>query len=335
MQAFAQTPPPVEEGEAALVQQGAAQGGGDFDAFVQVSSKHRLKVSSLDASSTEFSTLYKAMSKYVSAIWVDPDSKKPLAQNGAFIQQSTDASQDPMASQQAQNDDNLAAFEGLKGKAEEALQKLRDEEAKKQSEHTVNMASLKQAIALAENNVDEEAKKQARISEEKATAEGELDEATTSKAADEKTLAEIQHECQEESVAYEMKVKDGAAEMAAIQKAKDILAERVTVLIQVKARSREVPSDDVTSKHAQQKTRQALVQHFRDLGNRLHSLAMLNLVTVAAQDPMENVKNLLTDLIAKLEKEAKEAADLHAFCQAEKKKTKAAMEKKTMELDKP
>merc|ERR1719321_575373 len=61
---------------------------------------------------------------------------------------------------------------------------------------------------------------------------------------------------------------------------------------------------------------------------------MLNLVTVAAQDPMENGKNLLTDLIAKLEKEAKEAADLHAFCQAEKKKTSAAMEKKTMEIEK-
>merc|ERR1719310_817823 len=49
---------------------------------------------------------------------------------------------------------------------------------------------------------------------------------------------------------------------------------------------------------------------------------------------MENVKTLLTDLIAKLEKEAKEAADLHAFCQEEKKKTKAAMEKKTMEIEK-
>jgi septal ring factor EnvC (AmiA/AmiB activator) len=63
-------------------------------------------------------------------------------------------------------------------------------------------------------------------------------------------------------------------------------------------------------------------------------MAMLNLVTVAAQDPMENVKGLLTDLIAKLEKEAKEAADLHAFCSAEKKKTKASMEKKTMEIEK-
>merc|ERR1719183_542186 len=92
--------------------------------------------------------------------------------------------------------------------------------------------------------------------------------------------------------------------------------------------------DDVSSTVKTRKTRQHLINHFRTLGNKLHSLAMLNLVTVSAQDPMENVKNLLTELIGKLEKEAKEAADLHAFCQEEKKKTKAAMEKKTMEIEK-
>jgi len=83
-----------------------------------------------------------------------------------------------------------------------------------------------------------------------------------------------------------------------------------------------------------QKTRQHLINHFRTLGNNLHSLAMLNLVSVSAQDPMDKVKNLLTDLIAKLEKEAKEAADLHAFCGAEKKKTTAALNKKNMEIEK-
>merc|ERR1719156_276520 len=92
--------------------------------------------------------------------------------------------------------------------------------------------------------------------------------------------------------------------------------------------------DDVSSTGKTQKMRKHLINYFRNLGNKLHSLAMLNLVTVSAQDPMENVKNLLTELIAKLEKEAKEAADLHAFCQAEKKKTTAAMEKKTMEIEK-
>merc|ERR1719217_691302 len=82
------------------------------------------------------------------------------------------------------------------------------------------------------------------------------------------------------------------------------------------------------------KLRQKLVNHFRTLGNKIHSIAMLNLVSVAAQDPMENVKGLLKDLIAKLEKEAAEAESLHQFCQEEKKKTTAALKKKNMELEK-
>merc|ERR1719421_2279956 len=103
------------------------------------------------------------MTLLVNSVWVDPESKKNLAtldkNNGAALVQEQ---QDPaaaegggMAGQQAANNENLAAFEGLKGKAEEALQKQRDEETKKQSEHDINMMSLKQAIALAENNVDD------------------------------------------------------------------------------------------------------------------------------------------------------------------------------------
>merc|ERR1719482_921679 len=38
-------------------------------------------------------------------------------------------------------------------------------------------------------------------------------------------------------------------------------------------------------------------------------------------------------LIEKLEKEAKEAADLHEFCKAEKEKTSKAIKKKTMTID--
>merc|ERR1719181_412311 len=264
---------------------------------------------------------------------MDPGSKKNLAsleQNSAFVQEEPGG--DAMAAQVAQNEANLAAFEGLKGKAEEALQKQRDEETKAQSEHDIQVMSIKQAIALAENNVDDAKKERARLAEEKAKAEEEKADAEASKAADEKSLEETTQECEATSAAWATRQKEAAAEMAAIEKAKEILASRVTVLIQVKVADR--TPDDVSSTVKTQKMRKHLISHFRTLGNKLHSMAMLNLVTVSAQDPMENVKTLLTDLIAKLEKEAKEAADLHAFCQAEKKKTTAAMEKKTMEVEK-
>merc|ERR1719335_729546 len=56
---------------------------------------------------------------------------------------------------------------------------------------------------------------------------------------------------------------------------------------------------------------------------------MLNLVSVASVQPLDKVKGLIKDMIAKLEKEAAEAAAQHEFCEAEKAKNKAATEKAT------
>merc|ERR1719428_1847567 len=84
----------------------------------------------------------------------------------------------------------------------------------------------------------------------------------------------------------------------------------------------------------EQKARQDLITHFRSLGAKMKSMAMLNLVSVASEEPMDQVKGLISDLIEKLEKEAAEAANLHAFCEAEKEKNKKAKKKKTATIDK-
>jgi chromosome segregation ATPase len=338
--AFTATPPPVVEGEAALIQNQSPAA--TFDAFLQTDSKTK------NAEETEnrvkFEKLKKALTIMVNVVWKDPGSKKNLAaleNNGVFVQEDAAPDADAhdglpegesagaaMEAQIAQNEANLAAFEGLKGKAEESLQRMRDEETKAQSEHDIQVMTLKQEIALAEDNIKDAKTTRARLAEEKAKCEEEKADVEASKAADEKSLEETIQECDATSAAWATRQKEAAAEMAAIEKAKEILASRVTVFIQVKI------ADSISSTTKSVKTRQALINHFRGLGNKLHSLAMLNLVSVAAQDPMEKVKNLLTELLAKLEKEAKEAADLHAFCQAEKKKTKAAMDKKNMEIEK-
>merc|ERR1719359_2061853 len=151
--------------------------------------------------------------------------------------------------------------------AEESLQKARDEETKTQGEHDVQMMTLKQAIALAENNVDDAKKEKSRLSQEKAEAEEEKADVEASKAADEKSLAETKLECEQTSEAWAARQKEAAAEMSAIEKAKEILASRVTVLIQVKLADKSTAPDDLSSEGIKQrmksqKTRQALVNHF-------------------------------------------------------------------------
>merc|ERR1719160_955675 len=154
------------------------------------------------------------------------------------------------------SNDNLAAFEMLKGKAEEALSKMREAENTEQHNHDLRIQSLTQAIHLAEDKTADAKRDHARVSEEKADAEHELVETEASKAADEKTLAGLKHECDEGALSWDTRQKNAKAEQAAIMKAKDILASRVTVLVQRKQGS---PGDVAKFNAQTQKTREVLI----------------------------------------------------------------------------
>merc|ERR1719298_77451 len=81
------------------------------------------------------------------------------------------------------------------------------------------------------------------------------------------------------------------------------------------------------------RVRQTLMNHFRNLGTKLHSLSMLNMVSAASVQPMDKVKGLIKELIAKLTKEAADAASTHKWCEEENKKNKEAKEKTTDKLE--
>merc|ERR1719355_316268 len=85
----------------------------------------------------------------------------------------------------------------------------------------------------------------------------------------------------------------------------------------------------VSAEKKDERIRQTLLMHFRNLGSKLHSLSLLNMANAVAADPLAKVKGLISDLIAKLEEEAAEAASTHAFCEEENKKNAKA--KKTAE----
>merc|ERR1719161_605485 len=331
------TPPPVGETTPAPA-----------EALLQRSNRfHHLLIDPVKHDVVSLARLQRALTEMVNAVWVDPQSQKALGTVHELLQEDGLMNQDPEATpvptaalgadQAAQmnenSNSNLAAFEMLKGKAEEALSKMREAEATEQHNHDLRIQSLTQAIQLAEDKTEDAKRDHARISEEKADAEHELVETEASKAADEKTLAGLKHECDEGATNWDTRQKNAKAEQAAIMKAKDILASRVTVLVQQGANGQE-PVDVAKFNAQTQRTREVLIDHFRMLGSELHSIAMLNLVSVASQEPMAQVKGLLKDLIGKLTKEAAEAASLHEFCKEEKTKTAEAKDKKNDLIDK-
>eukprot|EP00746_Dinoflagellata_sp_MGD_P162201 gnl/MRDRNA2_/MRDRNA2_89650_c0_seq1.p1 gnl/MRDRNA2_/MRDRNA2_89650_c0~~gnl/MRDRNA2_/MRDRNA2_89650_c0_seq1.p1 ORF type:complete len:758 (+),score=294.23 gnl/MRDRNA2_/MRDRNA2_89650_c0_seq1:99-2372(+) len=359
------TPPPVSEEEAAAAAEGEAGAAG----FIQDSDDSSSLAASFAAESllqknvgaqinrhtpltqemlhgANMPRLLKIMEKAVSSFSADIDTHKK-GDNGAFMQQS----EDPLAGlgqaaggensgpvveeEKADPKEQLAAFGGLKKKAEKALQKERDGEVNAQQAFSMNKQALTDQINLAKYKEEDCKKDKMELSEEKAEAEKEIATIAETKAADEKYLKKLVNECTASSHAWDVRQSEAKAEMAAIEKAKEILASRVTVFAQTEAAT-------VTKKHQQPsppadmqlaKTRQTLINHFRSLGNRLKSLSMLNMVSVASAQPMDKVKGLISDLIAKLEKEAAEAADTHAFCQEEKTKNDAAIKKHGDKID--
>lgn len=346
------TPPPVPvEGGASFVQ--SVQDGYDVDPLAEAEALLQKKVTHVKVNNHKHTVLTQEMVQGADFKGANMDRllavmtrtvesfSKQKSSNAALVQQ------DPLAGlggaaggeggggpveEEAGFDPkkNMIAFEGLKKKAEKALQDERDGEVNAQQAYSMNKQALKDQLMLLADKEADSKKDKMELSEEKEEAIGELAEIAETKKADEEYLDKLVNECTASSHAWDVRQAEAKAEMAAIEKAKEILASRVTVLVQ-KVQSTKRMKDDApiaapTDLNAA-KLRQTLINHFTSLGHRLQSISMLNLVSVAKAQPFDKVKGLLEDLIAKLEKEAEEAANTHAFCQEEKKKNDEGIKK--------
>jgi len=340
------TPPPVAaegEAEAGLVQEPSDDDTEEVEptegyaTLVQVD-RHtghahgRLQIPKLTQSMLKGADLGKlkdAMAKVITSLGKDPETQKNINAVSGFIQQAqepenVEVSAEAMAGQQENTENNINAFEGLKKKAEEALQRERDGEAQKIHDHEMTMMTLKDEQKISKDKTEDCKKDRARLAEEKGEAEGVKATNEEARAVDEKNLKALCTECDNAASAWETRQTEASNEMAAIEKAKEILASRVKVFIQKTAHA--APEHRMMEG---QKIRQTLINHFRGMGQKLGSLSMLNLVSVASTQPLDKIKGLIKGMIEKLEKEAAEAASIHEFCNEEKKKNEEATKKNT------
>merc|ERR1719321_748053 len=120
------------------------------------------------------------MSRMVNAVWTDPQSQKalgvvqkgfvqdgqveePPAEEAATPLPTVEVSGEAMASFQESAANNLQAFETLKGKAQESLEKARNEELMAQHNHRLRMQSLQEAINIADDKVGDYKQEKSRL----------------------------------------------------------------------------------------------------------------------------------------------------------------------------
>merc|ERR550514_314877 len=233
----------------------------------------------------------------------------------------------------------LEKVEEMKEKAEDSLSDARNSETKAQHTFDMMAQSLTDAIKVSKDKLAAAKSGIEVATEESGEANGELVETMKAKAADEKYVESLKMECEQAATEWAARQASAKEEMAVIDKAKDILASRVKVFVQVggavavKRSARgdgEVEDDD--SRVAAARSR--VVEELRNLSRKYRSYALMELTTAAQADPFEKIKGLIEDMIAKLLTEANEEATQKAFCDEEMGKSNAAKDEKSIKLDK-
>jgi chromosome segregation ATPase len=222
----------------------------------------------------------------------------------------------------------------MKEKAEETLSGARNAEMKEAHNFAMMEQSLTDAIKNCKDKLSGAKSSIASYTEANGKAKGELTETEKTKAADTAYLESLTAECTETHAAWGERQASAKEEMAVLDKAKAILADRVKVFVQVSGKkvAKGVDADDEDDKDTVM--RKKVVSKLKDLSHEFKSYALMEMVSVASSDPFEKVRGLIEGMIEKLVNEANEEATQKAFCDEETSKSKKAQAEKSMTSDK-
>merc|ERR1719287_410155 len=228
----------------------------------------------------------------------------------------------------------LDVLEDMKDKAEGELKELRSAETAAQHNYDMLKQSLTDSIKADTTDKDQEASAKAAAEEGKATATGDLEATTKELASAKEQLATAQSSCMTTAQDHEATVKSRTEELAAIAKAKQILEETSSGAV---GQTYSFLQSSMSSKA--DLARAEVVTVVQKLAKAHHSAALAQLASkisavvrmgqASGANPFAKIKGLITDMIAKLEKEMGDEAEEKAYCDEEMGKT----EEKKAELE--
>merc|ERR1719482_1772917 len=194
--------------------------------------------------------------------------------------------------------------------------------------------SLEDEIGADSADLNDEKSLKASSEEAKATAEGDLAPTVKGLAEDKKALATASSTCMTVAADHEATVKSRTEELTAIATAKKVLTETSSGAV-----SQSYSLFQVSSKTASKLQTRAdlanaeVVGMVKKLAKQHHSAALAQLASRIASvirygaaggdDVFAKVKGLISDMISKLEAEAKSEATEKAYCDEELAKTEA------------
>jgi predicted nucleic acid-binding Zn-ribbon protein len=306
------------------------------------------------ASSTDLSESVDALGRAMDTLKSEPGSvgqamlqiqKMAVASKGmrpvlaALLEESSKSHADgapEVAAYENQSGGIIEMLEGLLDKFEKQLAEVESRETSAQQNFDMNKQQLTDLLSHSSRDREEKSATKADLTAQNGKAKGDLATTKASKAADEKTLAEMNsiHEQKTEVFGANQEVRK--QELAALNKAIEIIsAPNVADSYAGHVNLVQKPSflqTQSTSQRVLAKNRAAVLLKKRALA--LNSKTLSTLVTEISANPFAKVVDMIKSLLAKLKEEAAAEADHKAWCDKELKDNKNKRNKKTADSEK-
>jgi len=226
----------------------------------------------------------------------------------------------------------MDVLEDMKEKAEGQLADLRKAEVNAKHNFEMLKQSLTDQASADGKWLDEQKSAKAAAEEAKASAEGDLERTVETLANSKQGLETAKASCMSTAADHEATCAARVEELKVIDEAVKILKESTSgaasqsyALLQLSDGARVRSSADLAKTEIVALVKRLAKQHhsaeLAQLASRIAAVSRLG--SVAGQDPFAKVKALITDMIAKLEKDAGAEATEKAYCDEQMSKTEA------------
>lgn len=229
----------------------------------------------------------------------------------------------------------IDVLEDLKQKAEGQLSELRKVEMTAQSNFAMTKQSLEDQIEVNNKELEDQKSIKSDAQETKAQATGELEVTTQDLSTATETLQNMQQDCMDVAQDHEASSKSRSEELKAIAIAKKAIKEMTGGaeaaaygFLQWGNYDSHFEVVNIVRKIAHEQHSTTLAQ----LAGRISSAIKEG--SVSGMDPFVKIKGMLSDMVARLEKEHAEEASHKAYCDKETKDTKTKMDELKYDVEK-
>jgi len=272
----------------------------------------------------------------IEAFLATAESQDPLADNPVAAPSAPESHGYEFQSQTI-----IDMLEKLQEKFTQERSNLEKEELSQRHAYELVMQDYRNSIETAEASVSAKNNERAKYLEGLAQKKGDLQDTTTSHAGDEKYIADITTVCSQKNTDFEERQKLRTEELVTIEKAIEIISgdsvlaaadkhlhpammlQRLPAVMFLQLRSSsENPSNQLR-----------VAAYLNDEAKRIGSRALSALALRARDDPFAKVKQMIKDLITRLEQQVGEEATKKTWCEAELNKNENARKARTESVE--